>query len=564
MRRLLFLAALSGCSAPPAPEPLFTEEAPTASPLPAAGPRFEDASARLGEVVHHAGRSDQRLMPEVLSGGVGLVDVNRDGALDVVLVDGGRLAGGPPAPEGRTRLLLGDGHGAFSDATDAWGLDHRGYGYGVAAGDVDGDGWIDLYLTGLSGAERLLRNTGSGFVDATAAWGLAPDGWSTSAAFLDADEDGDLDLYVARYVVFSPTDAVACHFRSIHIYCTPALYEALPDRFYRNEGGRFVDATTEAGLAGYDGKGLAVTTGDLDDDGHTDLYVANDITRNLLFRGRGDGTFEEAGVRAGVAFSQVGREQASMGAAVADADGDGDWDLAVTNFQGEPTALYTAASSSYRERSDALGLGAPSRERLSFGVEWLDVDNDGDEDLLQANGHIADNVATYREGVTFAQPNDLFLNRGGTLRRTVGGEALEVAGVSRGLAVGDVDGDGGLDYLVGNNDGPPQLALNRTADRGHWLVLWLDGRSPVGARVTARVGDRTLRREVRGASSYLSVSSRFVHLGLGDAAAVDELTVRWPDGTAWTGSSVEADRHLRLVPGGEPVPYAPGEQVLPP
>ena len=578
MTKRLLLIALCACSNPDAPAPaakpsIFEGEGKPEPPesatveAPTGGLRFVDhAPAGLGELRHQAGRHPERWIPEIMSGGGGLLDLNRDGALDLVLVDSGELD-----PEGARaaapRIFFGDGKGQFTAAGDPWQVTAQGYGMGLAAGDFDGDGWTDLYLTTFDGRDRLLRNrAGQGLEDVTAAWGLEPAGWSTSAAFFDADRDGDLDLYVGRYIDYTLDEAIKCWFRAIHVYCTPNLYEPLADRLYLNQGGRFLLSTDPVWAANAT-KTLALATGDLDDDGDTDLYIASDTSQNLLLLNRGDGRFDERAIVSGVAFSKLGREEASMGVAVADSDADGRWDLAVTNFQAEATSLYVRhPRGHYRERSDAAGIGASSRARLSFGIEFFDADNDGDEDLVVANGHIADNVASYREHVTFAQRNSLY-------QRTAPGRFVELSeevgpafaheGVSRGLAVGDFDADGGVDLLVVDNDGRVMLARNDTPHRGHWLNLWLDGPA-IGAQLELQVGERVMRREVRGASSYLSVSDRRVHFGLGDADAVDRLEIRWPDGRVQELPKLEVDRHWRVIPGEPPRPYEPAQGIQAP
>ncbi len=587
---LLAAASLaSGCPRPAAdtqareapPKSLFEgHEDPAGGAAPAAhvpaapepsSPRFEDVTdAWSVSVRHHAGRHPDRWLPEIMGGSVSLLDVDRDGALDILMIDSGSLTDDAPAETG-PRLLLGDGKGGFRDVTQAWGLTHTGYGMGVAAGDVNGDGWVDLYLTSYDATDRLLLGEGgTRFVDATAQWGLEPQGWSTSAAFLDADADGDLDLYVVRYVEYTLRDAIKCWFRSIHIYCTPAMYEAQTDRLFRNDGGTFVEVSQAAGMVAT--KGLAVATGDLDDDGDTDVFVGSDISQNLLLRGRGDGTFEERAVSAGVAYSELGREESTMGVAISETDDVPGWDIAITNFQSEPTSLYALEPNGlYRERSDAAGIGASSRARLSFGIDWLDADNDGDEDLLVANGHINDNIDTFRESVTFAQLNSLYARVGPGRFEDVSataGSALAKAGVSRGLAVGDIDGDGGVDYVVVDNDGAVQVARNTTPRRGHWISLWLEGttsnRSAIGAVVTVEHANVTQRREVRGASSYLSVSDRRVHFGLGSSAAVPSVAIRWPDGAVQQVVLPAVDVHVHVRQGGEPQTYTPGAGVRAP
>jgi len=552
-------------------EPTGTPEAPTpVTAEPPAGPlRFDDVTASWGLAwTHHAGRNAERWLPETMGGGVAVTDFDRNGAPDVLYVDGGELS--DAADASRHTLFLGDGKGGFRDVTDAWGLTTSGYGMGVATGDVDGDGWTDVYLTTWGSGDRLLRNMGGErFEDVTDAWGLGQTGWGSSAAFFDADGDGDLDLYVVRYVDYTLADAIKCWFRTIHIYCTPTMYPAQSDLLYRNDGGRFTDVSAASGVAEHLTKGLALGTGDLDGDGDTDLYVATDTTRNLLLMNEGGMRFEERGLLAGVAYSALGREESSMGVAITDADQDGHWDMAVTNFQSEPTSVYFGRSgTTFREQSDRAGVGTSSRARLSFGIEFFDADNDGDDELITANGHIADNVAEYRDGVVPAQLNSLLMNDGGRFTdvSAQAGSALAHRGVSRGLAIGDLDSDGGLDVVVVNNEGPAIVGANR-GSRGHWLSLWLEGapaRDAIGAVVSARVGERTVTREVRGATSYLSVSDRRVHLGLGDAATVDELEVRWPGGDVQRFTTVAGDRFLRLVQGGELAPYAPGAAVLPP
>jgi hypothetical protein len=537
------------------------------------GIRFDDGTVASGlSFTHHPSRTDERYMYEVFGAGVGLVDVNRDGAPDVICVDSG-APGGDRAPDARNRLFINDGAGHFTDATDAWGLSSAGYGMGVTAADFDGDGWTDLFFTSYGSGERLFRNTGTRFEDITDRAGALSDGaWSTSAGALDLEGDGDLDLYVTRYIDYTTENAVRCYVNQTHTYCTPDLYASVSDRVLRNDGNaRFTDVSDEVGIADLAGKGLALLLADIDGDRDVDAYLANDLTRNQLLMNDGYGHFNDIGLRSGVGYSDAGKEEAGMGADLTDVDGDGRSDIVVTNFQAEPNSMYLQRDGlNFRELSDAWGIGAVTRSRLGFGCDFFDVDNDGDEDLLVANGHVDDRVTSHTASVTFPQPNLLLIDVG---ERFVdvsadAGPALADTQVSRGLATGDLDGDGDLDYVVANNGGTCQVALNGSENMGAFLSLWLEGtdsnRSAIGAQVEATLPDGSvLRRQVTGASSYLSVCDARVHLGLGTAGTCD-VRILWPSGLDQTFTGLAAGGHLRIVEGSDPQPYTPGERILPP
>jgi hypothetical protein len=536
--------------------------------------RFEDGTRTSGIVFHHSPhRSPRRLMPEVMGSGVVLADFNRDGAVDVLLVNSGQLGAASRVAGDENRLYMNDGKGRFHDATAEWGLPSPGYGMGAAAGDFDNDGWTDVFLTTFAGPDTLLRNEHGHFVDVTRKAGITQDGaWSTSAGFFDLEGDGDLDLWVVRYVKYDPQTALPCYHYGAQVYCTPLVFEGQPSRLLRNNGdGTFTDIGARA-LGAASGKGLALVIGDIDQDGDADVYVANDSTANQLWLNEGAGRLRESGLAAGVALSEMGAEQAGMGADMSDVDGDGRLDLAVTNFQGETTSVYLqGARGMFQEVSDAIGIGEAARNRLKFGIDFFDADNDGDEDLVVANGHIEDNVATFVRGVGFEQQNTLYEHMGEGRFRDVSdaaGPALRDKQVSRGLATGDLDGDGRLDFVVSNNGGTAQVAMNASPGAGHFVSLWLEGRkanrSALGARVVARVGGRTLRREVRGASSYLSMCDPRVHLGLGTASSVDELTIYWPGSRPQVIRGLQAGRHYHVVEGRPAVAYVPGAAVIPP
>jgi len=339
----------------------------------------------------------------------------------------------------------------------------------------------------------------------------------------------------------------------------------------RNDGdGSFTDISTESGIGAPRCKGLALALGDIDWDGDVDAFVANDITRNLLFLNDGSGRFEERGVSSGVAYDETGRASAGMGADFSDVDGNGLQDISCTNFQDETSNIYMQKPPGvFRDRAYAIGVGSSGQQRLSFGVDFLDLDNDGDEDLFIANGHIDDGIETVSESVTFAQQNTLYeLTANGRFEDVSNrcGPALEPAEVTRGAAGGDLDGDGRLDLVLTTNSGPARILMNHTAGAGS-VVLWLEGaasnRSAIGARVLARAGQRELRREVRGSSSYLSQCDQRVHFGLGDSSSLSAIRVLWPAGTVQEIDSLQAGFY-HVVEGEEPQPFTPGAVVIAP
>lgn len=542
--------------------------------------RFDDASAASGiSFRHDAGYSEGRYTPEIMGGGVAMADFNRDGAPDLLFANSGAMWEAERPDGAEDQLYLGNGDGTFRNASAEWGLpDGRYYGQGVVAGDYDGDGWTDVFLGTHGPGERLLRNTGSGFEDVTEAAGVGPHpGWSTSAAFIDLENDGDLDLWVLHYVdYFDKGDVNPCYAQDVQIYCTPRLHDAQADRLLRNEGdGTFTDISAEAGLDGRTGKGMALVVGDLDLDGDSDVYIANDLSANQLWINEG-GAFSEIGMRSGVAVNAQGREEAGMGADMSDFDGDGLLDLANTNFQTETTSMLRQREGMFfDEVSDPLGVGMTARARLSWGLDFFDGDNDGDEDLIVANGHIYDNVESFTTGVTFAQPNTLYENRGERFSDVTeqAGSALADLQVTRGIVTGDVDGDGLLDIVANNNGGTPLVGLNRSADAGHFVSFWLEGRggadganrNAIGAWARATVDGREIVRQVFGSQSYLSLSDFRMHFGLGDATSIERLEIHWPgEAEPQVIESLAADRFYRVVQGQAPVEYTPGAATIAP
>jgi hypothetical protein len=329
--------------------------------------------------------------------------------------------------------------------------------------------------------------------------------------------------------------------------------------------------TEQAGISSAKHNGLALAIGDIDKDGDEDIYVANDTDANDLWINDG-GMFRDIAQLAGAAYNEIGTEEGSMGADFTDTDANGRLDIAVTNFQTESTSLYSQVEPLlFKEVSDAVGIGLSARQRLKFGIDFFDADNDGDEDLLVANGHIEDNVQLNSESVTFAQPNTLYeaVGEGKFVDITAGaGRALQDIQVSRGLATGDLNGDGLLDFVVSNNGGTAQVGFNTTAEKGSFVILWLEGteanRSAIGSRVTAKIGDRLIERQVMGAQSYLSVSDFRLHFGLGPAERIDELTIHWPGGASQGFTNIEPGKFYYVRQGNKPVAFVPGERRIDP
>jgi tetratricopeptide (TPR) repeat protein len=495
--------------------------------------------------------------PEGMGGGVALLDYDGDGWLDVYVVQAGAFPAGPAAGQPGDRLFRNKGDGAFEDVSETSGVEAfaRGYSHGVSVGDVDNDGRPDLFVTRWR-SYALYRNRGDGrFEDVTESAGLAGDrDWPTSSAFADLDGDGDLDLYVCHYLVYDPANPRRCSHPEAREYheCSPRDFESLPDHVFRNDGGRFVDVTAEAGFTDPHGRGLGVVAADLDDDGKVDLYVANDMSANYLFRNLGGFHFEETALLSGAAGSANGDYQSGMGVACGDVDGDGRPDLAVTNFFGESTTLFqNLGGGTFSDRTTALGLAAPSRFLLGFGVAFLDVNNDAWLDLMSVNGHIYDR----RPQFPWTMPVQLLVgSEGGHLRDVTqaAGAPFQVLRMGRGLAVGDLDNDGRPDALVlGQNE--PLAYFHNRSDTGHFVTFALEGRKSnrdgVGSRVAIEVDGRRLVAQRFGGGSYQSAGDPRLHFGLGRATEIRSVEVRWPSGHIDRYRSLRGDTGYQLREG---------------
>ena len=537
-------------------------------------PGFTDITEEAGiRFVHDAGERGRYSLPEITGAGAGFFDADGDGDLDLYLLQGGHPAdpiAAPPDAPGNALYLQGP-DGRFTDASAASGLAHTGYGMGLAAGDYDGDGLTDLFVTNY-GPDALFRNRGGGkFEEVTAAAGVAGEGWSSSAVFCDFDADGRLDLFVARYVRNDPGKHCTKQDGS-QDYCSPQVFAGTHDYLYRNRGdGSFAEVSLAAGLRAVHAPGLGVVCADFDGDRRLDFYVANDGEANQLWLNRGGGEFADDAFLAGVALNDAGRPEAGMGIALGDVDADGDFDLFLTHVADETNTLYRsdggAFGPSFADRTGPSGLGPPSMALTGFGVGFLDLDLDGSLDLVVANGRVQrepplPGAAGDDFWRVFAEPNQVFRNAG-----TGGGDArfeptpAGAAGdfgaalhISRGLALGDFDEDGDRDLLVANAAGPARLYRNdfrRTGTPLRVRPLDAEGRPSFPARVMATLGDgRRLLRRADPGGGYLATNDPRAFFGLPPGVSVAEFLVRWPDGAeeVFPGSS-EPEVNLRRGDG---------------
>lgn len=517
-------------------------------------PFYRDLSVERGFTrPNRFGSEAKKLITETTGSGAAWFDYDGDGRIDLYVVNGQTLEeaaghGGQP-----NQLFRNLGEGGFVDVTETAGVGDRGWGGGAAAADYDDDGDVDLLVTNF-GANVLYRNNGDGtFSDVTERAGVSDPRWSTSAAFGDIDGDGFLDLYVCNYIAFDPEilgklDPKFCLWRGVSVMCGPNGLPGEVDALYRNRGdGSFEDVTRSSGVWDAEGKGLGVTFLDFDDDGDRDIYVANDSTPDYLFQNDGTGRFEDVALVAGVAMSMYGKPQAGMGADAGDYDEDGRPDLVVTNFQGDYNALRrNEGLGIFTDVSDAVGLTAPSFERLGWGARFTDVDLDGYLDLFVTNGHVYPEVDAAGIGESYRQKNQVFLNvpdPSGRRFQEVSSEVgpgLDVLYSSRGLAFGDVDGDMDLDVFINNMSAPPTLLVDEASHRNRRIRIELVGtranRDGLGLNVTLEAGGRALHRDSGTIWSYLSTNDRRLLVGIGVADEAQRVTLAWPSGTTDLGT----------------------------
>jgi hypothetical protein len=519
-------------------------------------PLFADVTAKARiDFVHKSGASPDKFMVETFGSGIAWLDYDNDGFQDLFAVSG--------APGSANALYHNNHDGTFTDVAAKAGVTGTNtakttYKTGVAVGDYDNDGNLDLYVTAF-GPNTLYHNNGDGtFTDVTSKAGVAggADEWSTSTGFVDYDHDGDLDLFVVNYLDYKLTDNPFCGTRKegYRMYCLPTLFDGMPSRLFRNNGdGTFTDVSKQAGIANAAGKGLGIALCDYDRDGDTDIYIANDMVRNFLYRNNGDGTFTDVAYAAGVGLDINGKPQAGMGTDCADINGDGLPDIFVTNFSEELNTLYeNHGGGNFEDVTTKAGLGS-GYVPLGFGTKMYDFDNDGDLDIHVTNGHVIDNIKLYQPNLTYAQKDLLYENIGGKFKdiSAVAGPALQAERVGRGLAVADFDNDGSVDVAISSVGRPLVLLKNQAVRKGNWLLICpqstKSNRFGLGATVTVRTSAGVQVREVNNVASYESSNDIRLHVGLGDAKIVQEIDILWPSGTRQVLKDVGANRILKVV-----------------
>ena len=523
-------------------------------------PQFTEVTKASGIVFSHInGSPDHKdYIFEAKGGGVAFFDYDNDGWEDILFVQGSTLELNHAGKDPFSRLFRNRGDGTFVDVTEAAGLTSRGWGMGVAVGDYNNDGWADVYLTRL-GPNVLYRNNGDGtFTDVTDKAGVGDAHWSTSASFGDYDADGFVDLYVAGYLdvgpdKLPPPKSMKCLHLDHAVMCGPRGLPGAPDVLYQNNGdGTFTDVTKKSGAEDKDRYfGLGVIWADIDNDGDLDIYVANDATPNLLFINQGDGTFDEEGYFSGLAVSGDGKEQASMGVDVADYDNDGRLDVFLTHFSKDYNTLYhNEGSGLFVEISDQSGFQRNEWNKVSWGTRFADFNLDGWKDILYASGHVYPFLIGSGLSESYTQPKSLYLNQQDGTFRDVSeqtGPDMERGTVGRGVAFADWDNDGDMDFVSVNLNGSPQLFRNDFKTDRHWIMFKTVGRASncdgIGARITVQTGELKQIWEIKRTVGIYASSDPRAHFGLGTAAKVDLVTIRWPSGKTQEFKDVPADVH---------------------
>ncbi|MGC2639338.1 MAG: CRTAC1 family protein [Acidobacteriaceae bacterium] len=506
--------------------------------------------------------SPQRYTIETMAGGVALFDYNNDGMLDIFFTNGAAIPSlEKSSPAYSNRLFRNNGDGTFSDVTERAGVKGLGYSMGVAAADYDNDGFADLYVSGVND-NQLLHNNGNGtFTDVTAhagVTGMVPKlgkAWAVTAGWFDYNNDGLLDLLVINYLNYDIATAIHCATEGNPTYCSPVEFLGTPNILYRNNGdGTFTDVSEESHIAQFVGKGMGVSFADYDDDGHMDVFISNDTFQNYLLHNNGKGTFSEAGVEAGVAYNGFGNAVAGMGTDFRDLDNDGKPDIFQTTMFGEGFPIYrNLGGGQFQDVSSAAGLTAKTSRLTAWGTGLYDFDNDGCKDLFTANADILDNAPAVAHR-PYGLPNGLFRNRGNMTFEDVSataGASFLAPGAHRGAAFGDLNNDGRIDAVVTVLNGTPQILMNQTENNAHWIILHLVGvqsnRDGLGTKVKITTARGMQHNHATTAVGYNSSSDKRVHFGLGDAAVIEEIELRWPSGIRQVLKNVKADQVLRVT-----------------
>ncbi|MFZ0772112.1 MAG: CRTAC1 family protein [Candidatus Sulfotelmatobacter sp.] len=526
---------------------------------------FTDVAEKAGLTMQEifGGIDTKKYIIETTGTGVAIFDYDNDGWPDIFLVNGTRLGTPPAGPAPSNHLYRNNHDGTFTDVTVKAGLAATGWGQGVCVGDYDNDGWEDLYVT-YYGKNRLYHNQGGVFTEVAEKAGVAGSGkaWGTGCAFVDYDRDGRLDLMVANYVDFdlaaapAPGERPTCIWKGVPVMCGPRGLPGAKNILYHNKGdGTFEDVTAKAHIDRTDGHyAFSVSTLDFDEDGWPDIFVACDSTPSILYRNNHDGTFTDVAVTAGAAFNEDGREQAGMGSTIADYNGDGHLDIFKTNFSDDTSTLYrNNGDGTFTDATAAAGLGLYT-QYLGWGTMFFDFDNDGWPDLILVNGHVYPEVDAQHLGSSYKEPRILYHNNGdGTFTdiSASAGAGITTVASSRGLAVGDLWNDGRMSVVISNMNAVPSLLVNQVRTPNHWTAIHTVGtksnRDGIGARVSARTANRILVDEVRSGSSYISNSDMRVHFGLGAAAKIEWVEIRWPSGLVekFTDLGVDAIHTLK-------------------
>jgi len=527
--------------------------------------QFTDITRAAGiDFKHENSATSNKYLIETMGGGVALIDFDSDGRLDIFFTNGARID--DPMPAGRqpdksarkfwNRLYHQNADGSFSDVTEKAGLTgapQNDYGMGVAVGDYDNDGFDDLYVTSYAGNVLYHNNRDGTFSDVTARAGVAAGGWSASAGFFDADNDGRLDLFVTRYVDWSFQNNRYCGERKpgFRAYCHPDNYDGVSDILYHNNGdGTFADVSAKAGIAGARGKGLGVAFADYDNDGFTDIYVANDSVQSFLYHNNGNLTFSEVGLLAGVGFNEDGKTFAGMGVDFADYDNDGRPDVFVTDLSNERYMLFRQnADGSFRDVTNASGVGGATLAFSGWSARLFDYDNDGWKDIFVAQGHVMDTIEKTSPNLRYLQPLLLLRNESARFVRVVPGETFQTDWAARGAAFGDLDNDGDVDVVVGNVGQQAVVLRNDGGNRRNWLVIRTVGtrsnRDGIGCRVKVMAASGSSQYfTVNTAAGYLSASDRRLIVGLDRDTSAKLVEIRWPSGAVQQFENVKAGETL--------------------